>query len=112
MPDPLSPETAARRLAVSLPLWEVEDGRLVRMFETGGWRVGSLLHGMIAFLAEAANHHPDVLLTYDRVTVRLVSHDVGGITDRDLELARRIETAVTDEWDPAVFTHAPRAWIR
>ena len=111
MSEPLTPEAAARRLAVSLPLWRVEEGQVVRVFETGNWRVGTLLTGMIAFLAEAANHHPDLLLTYDRVTVRLSSHDVGGITARDLELARRIESAVSDEWNPAVFTHAPQGWI-
>lgn len=113
VPDVLDSEAAAARLADSLPRWSVRDGQLVRVYETGNWRVTMLLAGMIAYLAEAANHHPDLLLSYPRVEVRLVSHDAGGITERDFELARRIEElAVETPFDPTVFLHAPREWVR
>ena len=45
----------------------------------------------IGFLAEAADHHPDLALSWGRLTVRLNTHSAGGITDKDLELARRID---------------------
>lgn len=45
----------------------------------------------VAALAESANHHPDVLLTYPRVTLMLTTHDAGGLTDKDFALAAEIE---------------------
>jgi len=46
----------------------------------------------VAVLAEQANHHPDVLLTWPRVTMMLTTHDAGGLTDKDFALAEKIET--------------------
>jgi 4a-hydroxytetrahydrobiopterin dehydratase len=46
-------------------------------------------------LAEKADHHPDVMLSYSHLTLRLVSHDAGGITERDLELARALSALKT-----------------
>ncbi|CAA9311111.1 MAG: hypothetical protein AVDCRST_MAG89-1124, partial [uncultured Gemmatimonadetes bacterium] len=60
----LSAQQANDRVAESLPAWRVVDNELVRVYETGSWRVTMLLAGMIAYLAEAANHHPDLLLSY------------------------------------------------
>lgn len=102
----------SKRVADELPGWTIEGKELVRTYETGDWRMGMLLAGMIGYLAEAANHHPDLLLTYPRVTVRLSSHDVGGITERDLDLAGRIEQEVNNRPDRAIHTHAPKEWIR
>jgi len=45
----------------------------------------------VADLAEEANHHPDILINYNRVTFTLITHDAGGITDKDIDLAARIE---------------------
>jgi 4a-hydroxytetrahydrobiopterin dehydratase len=45
----------------------------------------------VAAAAEAANHHPDMLIQYRQVTLTLTSHDAGGLTDRDFRLARRID---------------------
>jgi len=46
----------------------------------------------VAELAERAGHHPDVVLTYPSVTMGLTTHDAGGLTEKDFELARQIET--------------------
>ena len=62
-------------------------------FRTGSFSAGAELTAEIARLADAANHHPDVDLRYGGVTVRLFSHDVFGLTDRDVALARQISTA-------------------
>ena len=59
-------------------------------FRTGSFVKGLELVNRIGEAAEEANHHPDVDLTYPHARRRLVSHDVGGVTSRDLDLARRI----------------------
>jgi 4a-hydroxytetrahydrobiopterin dehydratase len=48
-------------------------------------------------LADRADHHPDILIQFHKVTITLSSHDKGGITDRDLRLARQIEAAAKDQ---------------
>ena len=53
----------------------------------------------IGYVAEAAYHHPDLAVTYARVTVKLMTHSAGGITDKDFALARRIEDIAL--WRPA-----------
>jgi len=88
--------TVMARLA-TLPGWSYADGWIRREFPTDGWRSTMLLVNAIAFLAEAADHHPDLGVHWGRVEIRLQSHDAGGVTDRDLDLARRIEQLVHDE---------------
>jgi pterin-4a-carbinolamine dehydratase len=110
--ETVSEDAARQRLSSTLPRWRVENGQLVRTYRTGDWRRTTLLAGAIAFLAEAAYHHPDLELGFPQLTVRLTSHDAGGITERDLELARLIEERAT--WRPAddsVFTGPPEGWI-
>ncbi len=80
-----------------LPGWTFADGWLTRDYPTDGWRSTMLLVNAIAFLAEAADHHPDLGVHWGRVEVRLQSHDAGGVTDRDLALAARIERLVHDQ---------------
>lgn len=81
-----------------LPRWTHADTWLQREFKTDGWRSTMLLVNAIAFVAEAANHHPDLEVHWGRVVVRLQTHSAGGITDKDLELAARIEQ--TGMWRP------------
>ncbi|WP_425956488.1 4a-hydroxytetrahydrobiopterin dehydratase [Xylanimonas sp. McL0601] len=75
--------------------WHVADAA-ERVFETGSFDVGARLVARIAELADAANHHPDVDLRYGTVTVRLTSHDVGGLSRRDAALAREIAAAARE----------------
>jgi len=73
-------------------------------FRTGSFATGLRLVTRIGELAEEANHHPDVDLRYPTVAVTLWSHDVGGVTSRDVELARRISAAAAElevEADPS-----------
>jgi 4a-hydroxytetrahydrobiopterin dehydratase len=86
------------RIASDLPGWYYEDGAICRRYRTGGWRASLMVAGAIGHLAEVAWHHPDLLVTYPAVTVRLSTHSAGGITDKDLSLARRIEQWVG--WQP------------
>jgi 4a-hydroxytetrahydrobiopterin dehydratase len=70
--------------------WRWLLGILHARYRTGSFVKGLELVQRITEAAEEANHHPDVDLSYPTVDVRLVSHDVGGVTSRDLDLARRI----------------------
>ncbi len=88
----------AKRLTGSLRHWRHQDGRLVRIYRTGGWKGTLMVVNAIGHLAEAAWHHPEILATYSAVEVRLDTHDAGGVTDRDFELATRIEDVV--QWRP------------
>ncbi|MCB7137865.1 VOC family protein [Cellulosimicrobium marinum] len=79
----------------------VEDWRVLlataqTLFRTGSFTAGVELVDAIGELAEAANHHPDVDLRYGTVTVRLTSHDVGGLSRRDVELARQVSAAARE----------------
>jgi len=95
-----------------LPTWSLAEGYLTRTYTTRSWRLTLLLANAIGYLAEAAWHHPELILSYPRLTVRLQTHDAGGITDRDMELARRIEAEAT--WQPApedALEGAPKGWV-
>jgi 4a-hydroxytetrahydrobiopterin dehydratase len=88
----------AERLA-SLPGWFFEGGWIRRHYKTDGWPTTLMLVTAIGYCAEAAYHHPDLTVTYARVTVKLSTHSAGGITDKDFELARKIEELAL--WRPA-----------
>ena len=70
--------------------WEFLVGGIEAFYETGDFATGVALVDRVGAAAEAANHHPDVTLTYPAVHLRMLSHDVGGVTDRDISLARTI----------------------
>ncbi len=89
---------AAGKLRQTLPHWRCANGHLERVFKTSGWRATLMVVNTIGHLAEAAWHHPDLAVSYASVTVRLSTHDAGGITDKDFELARQIEEVVM--WQP------------
>ncbi|MEL6430498.1 MAG: 4a-hydroxytetrahydrobiopterin dehydratase [Planctomycetota bacterium] len=86
------------RLARDLPHWTYDGAFLCRRYRTGGWRATTMAFGAVAHLAELAWHHPDVEASYGSLTVKLQTHDAGGITDLDFALAARIEDVVA--WSP------------
>lgn len=88
----------AARLARDLPRWRHESGAIVRVFRTQNWKATMLAAGAVAHLAEAAWHHPEMVLNYPSLEVRLNTHDAGGVTEKDFELARKIEEIVG--WRP------------
>ncbi|RMF37049.1 MAG: 4a-hydroxytetrahydrobiopterin dehydratase [Chloroflexi bacterium] len=112
MSQTYSPDEVEAWLDANLPTWRLEQGFLVRTYTTPGWPVTLLLANAIGYLAEAAWHHPELTLHYSRLRVRLQTHEAGGITDKDLELARRIEAVVT--WKPApddALTGISAPWV-
>jgi 4a-hydroxytetrahydrobiopterin dehydratase len=71
--------------------WHLMGGKLVKSVVCDGF-VGAVAYvGEVAKLAEEANHHPDIDIRYDRVTLALITHDSGGITRLDLDLAEAID---------------------
>ena len=84
--------------------WQVLDsGQVGTVFRTGSFNKGVDLISRIGALADAANHHPDVDLRYPSVAVRLSTHEVGGLSERDVALAREISAAAAElgiEADP------------
>lgn len=99
--DPIrtySDADAAARLAAELPKWQVDGGFIRRRYRTAGWKGTLMVINAVGHLAEAAWHHPEIAASYNWVDVRLQTHDAGGITDRDFELARKIEEVV--QWQP------------
>ena len=90
MSDPqqiLTPEQVAE---AGLTGWQQQGEEIRVRYATGSFATGLALVNTVGLLAEEVNHHPDVTLTYPEVGVTLSSHDVGGITSRDLDLARKI----------------------
>lgn len=77
-----------------LPGWRREGDEIVRDYELESFPAVIAFVGRIATLAEAADHHPDLDIRYNRLRVALTSHDSGGLTKRDLELATSIESTV------------------
>jgi 4a-hydroxytetrahydrobiopterin dehydratase len=69
--------------------WDEVDGALERTFELPSFPEAIAFVNRVAELAERENHHPDVTISYKKVTLRWVTHSAGGITDRDHELAAR-----------------------
>ncbi|RYP80143.1 4a-hydroxytetrahydrobiopterin dehydratase [Nocardioides guangzhouensis] len=76
--------------------WRQILGRLKARFRTGDFATGLALVDKIGEVAEDSDHHPGILFTYSDVIVTLVSHDVRGITSRDLDLARRISSLAAE----------------
>jgi len=86
------------RLKRELPSWRLEGGWIRRTYKTHGWKGTLMVINAVGHLAEAAWHHPDITASYAWVEVRLMTHTAKGITDKDFELARKIEEVVA--WRP------------
>lgn len=87
------------RLARDLPGWTLRDGHITRRYNTAGWKGTLMVINAVGHLAEAAWHHPDISASYAWVEVRLTNHAAKGITDKDFELAGKIEEVI--HWQPA-----------
>ncbi len=86
------------RLREELPHWYYEKGWIRRKYKTAGWKATLMVVNTVGHLAEAAFHHPDLTVSYAFVIVKLMTHSAKGITDKDFELAKKIEEVVM--WRP------------
>ena len=91
-------EDIEARLKRELPDWYLEDGWIRRKYKTSGWKGTLMVINTVGHLAEAAWHHPDLSASYAFVIVKLKNHAAKGVTDKDFELAAKIESVV--QWKP------------
>ena len=89
-PPRLSPDELTAALT-GLPLWSGDGGGIRRSIRLPGFPEAVAALVRIAFVAEAMDHHPDVDLRWRTLHLTLVSHSAGGVSDLDLQLARRID---------------------
>ena len=78
----------------SLPGWSLREGKLYREYAFEDFVGAFGFMSKAALMAERMNHHPEWSNVYNRVTVRLTTHDAGGITERDLKLAAAMNDIV------------------
>ena len=71
--------------------WRWEGNAIVREYQTDGWPTTLMLVNAIGFYAEAADHHPELAVSWGKVVVKLWTHTAGGVTPSDIELAHVIE---------------------
>ena len=92
--EKLTTEEIENRLR-DLKGWEFNENALETTFEFDNFKEAFTLMTRIAFECEAANHHPDWTNVYNRLHIRLNTHDAGGVTEKDFKLAQTIEALVS-----------------
>ena len=105
-------EVTAKLQEHGLTEWYLEDGWIRRKYNTDGWPQTLMAVNAIGYLCEAAWHHADLAVTWGKLWVKLQTHDAGGITDKDFELARKIEEVAL--WRPqgGALEGTPNKWVR
>ena len=78
------------------PTWKLQGGKLVREWTFKDFVEAMKFVNRVAAVAEAAGHHPDIDIRYNRVLLGLVSHDAGGITKRDATMASTIDKEIAN----------------
>jgi 4a-hydroxytetrahydrobiopterin dehydratase len=86
----LSPQQISDQLP-QLPGWEYADNSIRKLYRFKGFMQGIRFIDRVAEMAEAADHHPDIFVSYTRVTFTCSTHDAGGVTAKDFALATQIE---------------------
>jgi 4a-hydroxytetrahydrobiopterin dehydratase len=84
-------DTAVAEGLQRLPGWERRGDQIVKTFVRQDFAHAMVFVNEVASAAEAAGHHPDIDIRWNKVTLALSSHDEGGLTDRDFQLAARIQ---------------------
>ena len=96
----MSPDEVDAALAARGLRWRRDGQALVKEHRAGGFPAAVDYSNRVASVAETAGHHPDILIQWRTVTLRLWTHSAGGITQRDLEVAEEID-ALTGPGKPA-----------
>jgi 4a-hydroxytetrahydrobiopterin dehydratase len=89
----LTPKQVEEHLG-TMPGWEIQGGELSRTFKFQDFRAALKFVNQVGELAEKAGHHPDIDIRYNQVRLGLVTHDAGGITAKDFDLAAQADKAV------------------
>jgi 4a-hydroxytetrahydrobiopterin dehydratase len=86
----LDEQGLARELATT-PGWERDEDAIVRTVRLADFAAAMAFVNRVAELAETADHHPDITIRWNMVTLTLSTHSAGGLTSKDFELARRVD---------------------
>ncbi len=84
-------ESQIATLSPTVPAWAIEAGELTRTFAFPDFVAALAFVNRVGAAAEQAGHHPDIDIRYSRVRLALVSHDAGGLTEKDFALAATID---------------------
>lgn len=90
MPEKFSEEQIQAEL-VGTPDWSEVSGKIQRTFQFPDFKAAMAFVGQLADYAESAQHHPDILIRFNKVTVSVNTHDAGGITAKDFALAQEAD---------------------
>jgi 4a-hydroxytetrahydrobiopterin dehydratase len=77
--------------------WELRDGRLRKQFTFRTFLRSLAFVNSVGYLAESHGHHPDITINYNKVTLRIITHSAGGLTERDFTLAKAIDEKLTSK---------------
>lgn len=94
-----SPDEIEQRLKNDLPNWYYENGWIKHKYKTSGWKSTLMVVTTVGHLAEKAWHHPDLNVSYAFVIVKLTTHSAKGITEKDFQLAKKMDEVLL--WDAA-----------
>ncbi len=83
-------ENDVRKHLESLPGWKLVGKAIERQIEFPDFKAAMKFVNAVAEAAESANHHPDITINYNKVRFALISHDSGGVTQRDVKMAGKI----------------------
>ena len=84
-------ESEAKAALDSVSGWSIKDEKLTKDFKFETYKDGVVFASAVGFVADKLNHHPDILVGYAKVSVSVNTHDVGGLSPYDFELAKRID---------------------
>jgi len=91
MTIPVLTETEISAALTALPAWSIDKGKLFRQFSFRDFSEAFGFMARVSLLAEKQAHHPEWFNVYKRVDIWLTTHDAGGISERDIKLARAID---------------------
>ena len=77
------------------PRWRFREGSIRKKYAFPSFRSAIVFVNRVATIADELNHHPDIVVKYDRVSLTLSTHDAGGVTEKDFKLAERIDFATS-----------------
>ncbi len=92
--DKLSQEDVEEKLAL-FPEWSQVGDSLQRTYSFNDFPNAVAFVHRVAELAEECQHHPDILVRYNKVTLTLTTHDAGGLTDKDFQFAQSMDACTT-----------------
>jgi 4a-hydroxytetrahydrobiopterin dehydratase len=85
-------ESVVEERLKALPHWKLEGKEIVRRYEFADFAEAMEFVNKVAGKAEAAGHHPDIDIRYNKVRLALISHDRGGLTQRDMKMAAELDS--------------------